>query len=583
MTNWKTTQTRILKNMKTQKGVFITILAVIIVFAVILQLINKNFSISATQGSILAMPGNITTTVGEDFIVPVTVNPNGNSVSGIDVRIEFSPDKVTVVSINAPIDAPTTLSYLPALNSVVNTANQTGLINFTTLAYNSTSNTVSSPLIGNQDITVATIVFRPISSGDTNIVWDFTPNATNDSNVTAINPPTDILASVTNASVRISEPVTPTPKPTPTPGDDNVIVNAGFDEGNTDGWTSSGASISLGGYNNTSNSALITGNDAYLSQNIANRLIAGQEYVFRAYVMVTTAGTSWGTTSLRLSRYPNLGTDDFGVNEAQNNRAAGWQELKLTRTFTESELNGNVYLGVVNFGMNGVSAVDNFTVNGEVQPTPTITPTPTVTPSATPSPTATPTPSVTPSPKPTPTPTATPTPTPTPVATVVEKTITKTAQLVNEDGNDYTSSTNWIGTGADTNNSYLGMRFSNLDISNKAKIDSVKLEVKSQGDQWIRIDSSLLIEDSTDSKSYSNNSRPSSRNYSSDSKNYSNDERWVKNRWYSLPVTNEMVESIINSSEWRNGNAISFVVRGNGDPYGRKAIKAARLTIKYKE
>ncbi len=569
MTNWKTTQTQVMKNIKTQKGVFITILAVVIVFAIILQLINRNFSLSAAQGSVLAMPMNITTTVGEDFIVPVTVNPNGNSVSGIDVRIEFSPDKVSIVSINAPINAPTTISYLPSLNSVVGSANQTGLINFTALAYNSNNNTASAPLIGNQDITIATIVFRPISSGNTNIVWDFTPNATNDSNVTAINPPSDILASVSNAVIQISDPVVPTPTPTPTPGDDNVIVNAGFDGGNTDGWTSSGASISLGGFNNTSNSALITGNDAYLSQNIANRLIAGREYVFRAYVMVTTAGTSWGTTSLRLSRYPNLGTNDFGVDEAENNRNAGWQELKLTKTFTESELNGNVYLGVVNFGMNGVAAVDNFTVNGEVQPTPTITPspTPTTTPTVTPNPTMSPT----------------LTPTPTPVETVVERTITKTAQLVNEDGNDYTSSTNWIGTGADTNNSYLGMRFSNLDISNKAKIDSVKLEVKSQGDQWIRIDSNLLVEDTDNSKSYGNNSRPSSRVYSSDSKNYSNDDRWVNNKWYSLPVTNEMVESIVNRNDWKKGNSISFVVRGSGDPYGRKSIKAARLTIKFKE
>lgn len=207
---------------------------------------------------------------------------------------------------------------------------------------------------------------------------------------------------------------TPTPggtaTPTPLPGN-NVVLDGSFESGTLNSFTNASASISTGAAHAGTYGVVLNGNGAYVSQNIASRLTAGVQYTFSAWVRVTTAGGDWGQPRLRCSIWTDCGTSDYGDSLAQDNVAAGWQNLQFTHTFTTTELSGAVYVGVRNFGFPGVCQVDEISgTSGSATATPTPTPAATATPTPTPAVTETPTPTVTP----TPTPGATATPTPVP-------------------------------------------------------------------------------------------------------------------------------------------------------------------------
>ncbi|MBA3873056.1 MAG: PD40 domain-containing protein [Anaerolineae bacterium] len=140
------------------------------------------------------------------------------------------------------------------------------------------------------------------------------------------------------------------------------------------------------------------------------------------------------------------------------------------------------------------------------------TPTPTPTSTRTPTPTLTPTP--TPTSTRTPTPTLTPTPTPTPSGTQTDTYHIGTgSDDVNEDGTtfDPSNSTVWIGTGASTSASYLGLRFNTLLIPSSATITAARLEFYTANATWIGINTQIAAEAVDNSVTFSAGSKPSQR------------------------------------------------------------------------
>jgi len=91
-----------------------------------------------------------------------------------------------------------------------------------TIALSANTGSTQEPINGN-NLLIGTITFYPtaLTSG-TGINYDFTPGGRNDSNIvlagTSGDPdPVDILSSVTNATIPIQQPTSPTPIQTPIP------------------------------------------------------------------------------------------------------------------------------------------------------------------------------------------------------------------------------------------------------------------------------------------------------------------------------------------------------------------------------
>lgn len=172
--------------------------------------------------------------------------------------------------------------------------------------------------------------------------------------------PTPATTPTPTPAVTATPTPTPTATPTPTPGGSVIVQDGGFESGTLNYFTIRTASISTGAAYEGSYGAVLTGNDAYVSQNITSRLSAGVLYTFSARVKVTKVGGSWGKPSLRCSKYTDLGTSDYGEAQAQDSTAPGWQYLQFTHTFTSTELSGAVNIGVKHFGMPGDSNIDNI-------------------------------------------------------------------------------------------------------------------------------------------------------------------------------------------------------------------------------
>ncbi|MDQ5981902.1 MAG: hypothetical protein QG570_662 [Patescibacteria group bacterium] len=529
---------------------------------------------NAPIGSSLKLPEIYNATVNNEFTVPVTVNTNGTSVVAIDFNLNFPKEKLKLSRISPSVTLPTTLTFTPSWSQIVNTANQTGSLSFSVVTFDTTKSALTEPISSTSDLVIVNLVFTPLVVSQAEVSWQYTFGSTLDSNVIAAGETKDILNSVASMLV-VTKDLTPTPTPTPTPaptpvptllpGGTQEITNPSF-ESSLEGWSVSGASVvqtaRLG-----SNAAKLTDSSAYVSQNISSKLKAGVQYNFSAYVKVSKAGTSWGVPTLRLSKYKDLGTSDFGQSLSVNKVESDWQLVNVSKTFTSTELSSGVYIGVRNFGFNGESIVDDFSVTkSAVSPTPVVTPTPT----PTPTPTATPTP--------TPTPTTTPTPSATPMA---PSTVTFNGSIVNQDGTQYLSSNTWIGTGENTSTSYTGIRFTGVNIPTNAKIKSAVLEVKASSTQWISVDILIKGDNSGNSAGFSSDSLPASRSLTEANVSYSNNVKWNTGTWNKFDDVSSIVQSIVNRQDWKSGNSLSIITKGTGSAFGRKQINGARLTITY--
>ncbi|EKD56644.1 MAG: hypothetical protein ACD_58C00131G0019 [uncultured bacterium] len=127
-------------------------------------------------------------TVGETFTGAICLNTEGQAVDGVDVHY-LNYDKTKLEVVGTTITAGSLFASTPA-NSVDAT---NGKINFSQVASGGTTYNGSG--------TLATITFKALAVGNTNLTFDFTSGSTTDSNVAASG--SDLLDGVTNGVIKI--------------------------------------------------------------------------------------------------------------------------------------------------------------------------------------------------------------------------------------------------------------------------------------------------------------------------------------------------------------------------------------------
>ncbi|MFW5720111.1 MAG: hypothetical protein ACOCXT_03750 [Candidatus Dojkabacteria bacterium] len=190
-------------------------------------------------------------------------------------------------------------------------------------------------------------------------------------------------------------------------------------------------------------------------------------------------------------------------------------------------------------------------------------------------------PTPTPAP-PTPTPAPpTPTPQPEPVMKNVEATVKTYTDIANQDGTDsldiYSGKTpwdikkeRWIGTGSDTENSYLGLRFTELRIPENATITSAKLVINNdKKDQWISTAFIARGEKNSNPQQFTNEDLPSERTTTQSSTTYKANEKWQKGTDWEVDVTDIAQEVYEDSGSI---DTMALILHGEGSSYGRKFI-----------
>lgn len=166
-----------------------------------------------------------------------------------------------------------------------------------------------------------------------------------------------------------------------------------------------------------------------------------------------------------------------------------------------------------------------------------------------------------------------------------EMKLSQSGDVANEDGNSFSTPGNgaWLGTAADKDKSYLGLRFSGSTIPKNATIESAQVEFRAENDQWINIQFQVSG-DANSTDGFSSGNRPSQRQSTSASRNYGDDVRWLANHTYTYDVT-EIVQELVSSGK---KDAMVLIFKGTGNSWGRKFIysntsndKAPKLVISY--
>jgi len=158
------------------------------------------FFASVAQAATLAVsPASTSTTVGNTFSVNILLDTQSQAAYGVDVySLHFNPTLLQVVSASTSSlqIAPGTLMS----NTVYNVAsNAAGTVQFSQTPTVSGSNFTGSGVL-------ATVTFRAIAAGTSNLTFDFSAGSTNQCDVAGLY--TNLLSSVTNGTVTVN-PVAP--------------------------------------------------------------------------------------------------------------------------------------------------------------------------------------------------------------------------------------------------------------------------------------------------------------------------------------------------------------------------------------
>jgi hypothetical protein len=162
---------------------------------------------------------------------------------------------------------------------------------------------------------------------------------------------------------------------------------------------------------------------------------------------------------------------------------------------------------------------------------------------------------------------------------------------VNENGTTLTTDAvdGWIGNANASTTSFAGLRFVNVPIPAGATITSARLETNSSSTVWQRMAFQFGIEAVANSPAFTAASRPSQRTLLGPKVNHSSDTQWQANTWYQLEDIATIVQAAITQAGWQSGNALSLILRGTGQPWGRKFVRnfeagstlAPRLVVTY--
>ena len=229
-----------------------------------------------TQTATLTLsPSATSVSVSNTFTANIILNTGGQGAYGVDInRLRFNPSILQVVDADAgtagvQITAGSLMSMV-IINSVDNSA---GSIQFSQVPWDQAN---SRPTTYSGSGTLATITFRAISAGTSNVTLDFTLGSGIDTNVAGLGG--DLLASVGSASYAgIALDVTP-------PTISAVALSGITASGATVSWTtneSADTQVDYGltasyGNSTTLNSSLTTSHSATLSG-----LSAGTAYYYR--------------------------------------------------------------------------------------------------------------------------------------------------------------------------------------------------------------------------------------------------------------------------------------------------------------
>jgi hypothetical protein len=55
---------------------------------------------------------------------------------------------------------------------------------------------------------------------------------------------------------------------------------------------------------------------------------------------------------------------------------------------------------------------------------------------------------------------------------------------------------------------------------------------------------------------------------------HDSNELWNASSWYNLNDISNVVQEIVNRSDWNQGNSLSIIMKGTGGSWGRKFIKS---------
>lgn len=179
-------------NKYTKFNTFFVIFIALLTFGLYGQKTN-----AAVTATLSLSPTSSTVVTNQTFTVNIVLNTAGNATDGVDVfSLRFNPSVLQVVDQDAGI-AGVQITPGTLMGTTANTADNTaGTIQFSQASGGGTNYTGSGVL--------ATITFRAVGVGTSNVTMDFTLGNTADSNVAFQG--TDLLASVTNGSYTVVTP-----------------------------------------------------------------------------------------------------------------------------------------------------------------------------------------------------------------------------------------------------------------------------------------------------------------------------------------------------------------------------------------
>jgi len=202
-----------------------------------------------------------------------------------------------------------------------------------------------------------------------------------------------------------------------------------------------------------------------------------------------------------------------------------------------------------------------------------------------------------PTPTPTPTPSASPEPSPTPSPT--PSPITSTYQIsggvndVNQDGISRLTTNQtivWAGNGSSLDYSYMGLRFSGINIPPNSLITSAVLEGFSAKTNQTATASAMIYADAASSSAiFTSLDLPSQRIPTTSQITFNPSATWAINTWYNFGELAPVIQEIVNRSDWQTGNSLSLIMKGNSPlatkrfiySFESSASSAARLTVTY--
>jgi len=141
------------------------------------------------------------------------------------------------------------------------------------------------------------------------------------------------------------------------------------------------------------------------------------------------------------------------------------------------------------------------------------------------------------------------------------------SDLVNEDGSSYSEgkSTIWLGTGQNTADSYLGIRFTGAQIPMNATINSAKVEFSLPKDEWINV-SFDVFGDRGSEDTFSSSNKPSQRSLTSAKSSHADNVLWKKDTTYAYDVRMP-IQELVNQSDKQS---VVLIFKGTGSQWGRK-------------